>query len=167
MRTRLALLIALPIFLQGCGIFRQSSESDPAQVQLVNQLLDSGSYQIEVNYMMPLRGGGRHVTGSYHVKVDGNTIDSHLPYLGVAHSVPYGGGKVLTFKDAIDRYEDLGWKKGQRTMILTTDNDEDTLVYTISISESGFADIRVNCRNRDDISFRGELVTPEPEARSE
>ena len=156
------------LLLAGCGTLHQSREEKEAEArrvaELVNRQLDKGVFQIDVNYMIPLRGAGRSVSGGYSVKVDGAVIDSHLPYAGVARSVPYGGGKVLTFQDDIDAYSDKGWKKGQRTIILSTDNDEDTIVYTLAVSESGYADIHVSCRNRDDISYRGILVIPEEPA---
>lgn len=150
------------LLLTGCGTARLSSAEKRAEAervaQQVSQLLDAKAYRIEVNYMTPLRGGGKMVNGSYSITVDGTVIDSHLPYIGAAYNVPYGGGKVLTFKDDIDEYADEGWKKDKRYVVLTTNNDEDTIVYTLTLFDNAQADIHVHCRNREDISYRGTLV---------
>ena len=152
------LLLSLSLFLlPSCGALVPSREEQQRIAAQVDRQLNERHYRIGIDYMTPLRGGGKVVSGSYSVTVDGAVIDSHLPYVGRAHSIPYGGGKVLTFKDEIDGYADEGWKRGRRTVILSTDNGEDVLIYTLSISEDGRADVRVQCRNRDDISYQGTL----------
>lgn len=164
MKTRLLILSTLSaLLLVGCGTAAQSSaqkQADEKQTaEQVSKLLDEKTYEITVNYMNPLRGGGRAVSGPYSIRVDGTTIDSNLPYIGRAYNIPYGGGKVLTFKDEIDEYSDSGWKKGLRKIIFSTNNDEDTIVYTVTVSDDGYADINVHCRNREDITYRGMLTT--------
>ena len=162
MKPHRLFLIALSLFLAACGTLRQTSEERARIEQMVDQRLDARDYRIDVNYMIPLRGGGKSVSGGYSIKVDGTVIESHLPYAGVARNVPYGGGKVLSFKDDIDEYADSGWqKKGERTIVFTTNNDEDTIVYTLTLFTNGQADIQVHCRNRDDIGFRGVIDTNE------
>ena len=157
------ILIALSlIFLGGCGASRMTLEEQEAVAQKTAQKLDSRKFRINVDYMMPRRGGSKSVFGSYHVTIDDTVIDSYLPYFGVAYRVPYGGiAKVLTFKDDIEEYADSGWNRGKRVIALSTDNDEDFLVYTITVYDDGSAEIQVRCRNREDISYRGSLVTDE------
>ena len=111
--------------------------------------------------MIPFRGSGRPIDGSYSITVDDTTIDSHLPYIGAARNVPYGGGKVLTFKDDIDEYADYGiQRRGDRVIVFLTDNDEDKIVYTLTVTATGKAHVDIHCQNREDISFRGYLELP-------
>ena len=147
-----ALLVAV-----GCGTLGQTPEDRQAEAEQIRQLLDSRTYVIDITYMIPLRGPGRALTSPYSITVDGTVIHSHLPYSGVAYNVPYGGGKVLNFKDDIDEYADNGYQDGRRTIVLATNNDEDILLYTISVSDDGRADVHVRCKNRENISFRGTL----------
>ena len=159
-----ALLLAV-----GCGALGQTPEAREAEAEQIRQRLDNRSFVIDVNYMIPLRGPGKTLTSPYSITVDGDVIYSHLPYIGVAYNVPYGGGKVLNFKDDIDEYADSGFQNGRRTIVLSVDNDEDILVYTITLSDNGKADVHIRCRNRENISFRGELDPDEdvPSARKE
>ena len=151
--------MSLPL-VAGCGTFRQTPEEQQRVAEAVNRQLDARDYRIDVNYMIPLRGGGKAVTGSYSITVEDTVIDSHLPYMGVARNVPYGGGKVLSFKDEIDEYVDNGWdQKGRRIVSFSTNNDEDIIVYTLTVFDNGQTDIQVHCRNRDDISFIGTMDT--------
>ena len=152
----LSILLVLSL-ASGCASLKQTPEEKARIAQLVNQRLDEHRYQINIDYMTPRRGSGKAVSYSYTLTVDGTVVDSHLPYAGVAYDVPYGGGKVLTFKDDIDEYADSGWRKDRRTIAFSTNNEEDIIVYTLTVYENGRVYIDVHCRNREDISYRGTL----------
>ena len=156
MRKILYAILILSL-LSGCAALRQSPEEKAAEMRQVEQCLNERNYRIDVNYMIPHRGFGKVVTGPYSLSVNGSAVDSHLPYLGVAYNVPYGGGKVFTFKDEIDEYQDSGWNKGQRVIAFSTNNDEDIIIYTLTVFNDGSADIYVRCRNREDIRYRGQM----------
>ena len=157
MKQFLTLLTVLAVtLLTGCAALRQTPEEKAAEKLRLEQSLDARKYQIDIDYMIPLRGPGKSVTGSYSLSIDESVIESNLPYFGVAYSVPYGGGKVLTFKDQIGEYRDSGWTKDRRTVVVTTNNGEDTLTYTITVFDDGSTDISVHFRNREDISYRGK-----------
>ena len=165
-KFRLSIVLLAAILLAGgCASLRQTPEEKERIANLVDERLNDGRYRIDIDYMIPRRGSGKAVTSSYGITVDGSVIDSHLPYAGVAYSVPYGGGKVLTFKDDIDEYADSGWQKNGRTIAFSTNNDEDIIVYTLTVYENARADLHVHCRNRDDISYRGTLNTDYPEEK--
>ena len=151
-------VMAITLFVS-CGTTRQTPRQQAQEkqaAQAVQQKLDERSYQIDVNYMMPMRGPSQAVS-VYSIKVDGSTIDSHLPYMGEARNVPYGGGKGLTFKEEIESYTDNGWKKDCRNIVIKVKNEEDNYVFTLDIYNNGEAYIQVHSQNRDDISYRGTL----------
>lgn len=168
MKKNILLLAISLVLLVGCGASRQTAAEQSAEEQqvagVVDQRLNDKHYRIDVNYMMPLRAGGKMLSGSYSLEVNGEKVDSNLPYFGAAQNVPYGGGQGLDFTADIKKYSDGGWKKGLREISFTTNNGEDTYEFNLSISDEGFAEIRVNCRNRDSIGFRGSLDTTEAEA---
>ncbi len=158
------LLSLLFVFLMtGCGIFARTPEELAQTEKLVRQRLDSRDYKIDVAFMIPMRGGSESVSGSYSLEVKDKMVDSYLPYVGVATSLPYGGGKGLNFKDKIKKYRDSGWKKDQRVIVISTDNGEDDIEYTITVFTSGDANIYVHMNNKDDISYTGSLDTSEKE----
>ena len=158
----LGFLLLFVVLAGGCGALRQSAverRAEEARVAtLVQQRLDARQYQINIEHMYPARGASRYVGGeSYSLTVDGDKVNSHLPYMGVAYSVPYGGGKVLTFQDDIDEYNEEPAKSDSRTIVFATDNDEDIIVFQLTVYVNGKADLLVRCRNREQISYRGQL----------
>lgn len=162
----LGALIVLVVLAAGCGALRQSAAERKAEgarvAALVQQKLDARQYTINVEFMNPSRGAGRNVGGEgYSLTVDGDKVNSHLPYVGVATSVPYGGGKVLTFVDDIDEYKELQAKSDRRVFVFTTDNDEDVITFEVTVFDNGQADIAVRSRNREQITFRGQFETEE------
>ena len=166
MKRMILLLAAATILFSACGVSSQASKESKEEAQRTAQAvwnkLDERSFTIDVTYMIPMRGHSKSVTG-YFLSIDGTNINSGLPYFGVAHSAPYGGGKGLSFEDKIQKYEDLGVVKDSRTIKINVRNEEDAYEYTITVYNSGDADIHVHCDNRDDISFRGRLNMDEKE----
>lgn len=68
-----------------------------------------------MDYMIPLRGGGKSVS-TYYIKVSADSLDSYLPYFGQARHIPYGGGKGLNFQEKIDTYSDTGATSERRSV---------------------------------------------------
>lgn len=161
MKHKLILSFVALAIVSACGVSQQTAQRRVAEqnkvTQTVRQKLDGRAYQIDINYMVPLRGGAKAVS-NYSVSVDESTIDSHLPYVGEARSVPYGGGKGLTFKDKIESYTDSGWVKDKRTIVVKVKNEEDSYIYTLEVFDNGTASVRVSSRNRDEISYMGRLI---------
>lgn len=157
-----AVLAAL-LLTTSCGLSARTPQEEQQDAALVQQILDSRSYEISIDYMTPLRGPGRSVSGYYSIVIEGDTIQSCLPYFGQARSVPYGGGDGLNFKADIQKYTDKGMKGDRRTIVINVENEGDKLVYTLTVFDNGTTDVRVDCRNRDDISYRGTLRLTESE----
>lgn len=160
-----ALVLAV-LALTACGTTRQTAQEKRAEqeriAQSVRKVLDERSFQIDIDYMIPQRGGAQSVS-AYSITVKGDTIDSHLPYRGEAWSIPYGGGSGLSFQGKIEKYTDNGFQKDRRNITINVRNQEDAYVYTMDIFDNGSADIHVHCQNRDDISYHGTLSLKAPE----
>ena len=97
------------------------------------------------------------MTSPYSITVDGTHLRSHLPYIGVAYSVPYGGGKGLSFESEIEEYAEDDSRGDRRLIVFSTDNEEDYIVYRLTVFRNGSADLEVSSKNREPISYRGFL----------
>ena len=164
-------LAAAAMLSTACGVLSSTTPEQAAEdarvEKLVKQRLADRKYQIDIDYMQPLRGAGQVVTTPYSITVNGKHLVSYLPYMGVAYSVPYGGGKGLNFESEIDEYVER--RKGERTLIeFVTDNGEDYLLYQLTVFENGRTDVHVQSRNRESIDFRGTLDPDfDPDAKEE
>ena len=142
----------------GTGNGLTKAEREAQVVQQVQAALDQGTYTIAVDWMRPLGGMPRHVSSTYMLKVNGDEVDSYLPYVGEAYRLPYGGGKGLNFKGKIYGYKVLKPTSNRYIIEFDVKNDEDIYRYRIDMFTNGKAIIDVYAQDRDAISFDGEMV---------
>ena len=128
-----------------------------AMAQAVKKALDDKHYKIDVQMMYPQRGPAKNISGNYSVEVKGDTLDSYLPYFGRSYRVPYGGGKGLNFTALIDHYSMARDQKGAYLIDIELTNDEDTYTYLLTIYENGSTTVDVRSRQRDPITFSGQM----------
>lgn len=86
------------------------------------------------------------------------SLISYLPYIGRAYNVPYGGGKGLNFSERIGSYQESQKKNGLRHIEISLTNDEDTYHYIIEVFDNGNSTIDVQSRQREPISYTGQMT---------
>ena len=127
-------LALLMVLLTACNTGNRMAKAE-RQAEISRQVLASveeRQFTIAVDWMKPLRGMSKHLSYGYELKLNGDELDSYLPYVGEAQRLPYGGGKGLNFKAPVYNYS--------------------------CVQSSGKALIDVWARDRDAISFQGEMV---------
>lgn len=152
--------VLVAVLLQACGTTDglTNAERQAAITRQVQEGLDTRHYTIAVDWMKPLGGMARHVTSNYELKVNGDEVDSYLPYVGEAYRLPYGGGKGLNFKGKIENYT-ITYPTSNRSHIeFRVTNDEDTYYFRIDVFNNGKSIIDIIAQERDAISFDGEMV---------
>ncbi len=152
--------LLLAILLSACGSTNglTKAEREALVTRQVQECLDTRHYTIAVDWMKPLGGFPRQVSSNYDLTVNGDEIDCYLPYIGEAYHLPYGGGKGLSFKGKIENYS-INYPTSNRSHIeFTVVNDEDSYLYRIDVFNNGKAYIEITARDRDAISFDGEMI---------
>ena len=152
-------MMAVVLMATSCKTDGLTKVEREAQVtRQVQEGLDTRHYTIAVDWMKPLGGMPRHVSSNYELKVNGDEVDSYLPYVGEAYRLPYGGGKGLNFKGTIEHYS-ITYPTSNRSHIeFTVTNVEDSYQFRIDVFNNGKAIIDVIARDRDAISFDGEMI---------
>lgn len=125
--------------------------------EAVRELIQSDNYKVDVSMAYPLRGRSIVLTSPYSLEVRNDSVLSWLPFYGRAYSIPYGGGEGLTFKAPIDEYDVSYHKKGRIQVKMRAKTQEDTFDFMLNVSLSGSADVNVTMRNRESISYSGEV----------
>lgn len=154
------LLAAIALFTTSCSTANSAAKAE-RQAQVAQQVLtalENRHYTIAVDWMKPLGGMPRHVSSTYELKVNGDEVDSYLPYVGEAYRLPYGGGKGLNFKGKMEHYQMLQLTSNRYVIEFDVTSDEDVFHYRIDMFNNGRAVIDVIARDRDAISFDGEMV---------
>ncbi len=163
---KIVLLFLILAFLSACAVSEQTKMERAAKKELlakqVREGIEKQHFSVDVRIAHPLRGRPIHLSSPYDLEVKGDTIVSYLPYFGRAYSVPYGGGKGLNFLGRIMRYEVNAGRKGEYLVKMDVDNEEDHLLYLVTVFENGSANVDVSSKNRDRITFTGDF-NPEKE----
>lgn len=123
----------------------------------MTKALEARDYKIAISRMYPMKGSSRSVSYGYSVEVRNDSLISYLPYFGGAYNVPYGGGKGLNFSERIGSYRESQKNNGERQIEINVTNEEDTYIYLIKVFSNGNSSIDVTSRQRDHISYSGEL----------
>ena len=155
-------LLTAALFVSGCGVLNENlaerRERRARESRLVTENVQSGNFSIDIERMYPLRGSSKSVT-SYSVTVKDGKIDSHLPFIGRAWNVPYGGGHALTFEAEVGSYTVQPVRDGYEvTLYVKTDEDEH--IYRFTIFDNGNTSLDVQSGNRDRISYSGNMRFP-------
>ena len=156
-------LLAVVITVSGCGILSGETREEKAarearEAQMVLENIQSGNFRIDIARMYPVRGTSQHVTNySLTVKENGTVLNSHLPYIGQAWRVPYGGGHALNFEDKISSYNVVQTRKDGYEIRIFIKTDEDEHLYLLTVFTNGRASLEVQSGNRERISYSGEM----------
>lgn len=156
--NKLFILAVLLICGSMTPVMAQTKKEKKQQTeQAVREAIDAKRYKIDVNRVMPMKGGSKHLTSDYSLEIRNDSIYSYLPYFGVAYTIPYGGGKGLNFNAPLSEYTSEYSKKGNARITLKVRNEEDNYIYNITIYPNGTSSIQVTPTNRQSISFSGEM----------
>ena len=154
----LSLIIASAIILWSSCATSEEKAAQMAELSAnVTNALNNRDYKIAIDRMYPMRGGSRHVSYGYSVEVRNDTLISYLPYFGRAYNVPYGGGKGLNFTAPIESYQEFMKRNGLRHIEIGVTNEEDTYFYTIEVFDNGNSSVEVRARQRERISYSGNV----------
>lgn len=153
------LIIAASLAVCACSTLTSAerAERETKTAQAVEKALGERQYTVDIQMMYPRRGKAVNVTSDYSLQVKGDTLVSYLPYFGRAYNVPYGGGKVLNFTAPIKEYQAMNGRKGNTQILIRVDSEEDILTYTLDIFSNGSTSIDVTARNRESISYSGQM----------
>ena len=161
MKARFIGMVVMMAVCASCAMQRLTPTEREARQQQVAQMvadsLEGAHFKVVFDYVIPTRMQPRHLTTPYEVRVKGDTLNSYLPYFGVVYQVPYGGGEGLIFDAHIDGYQCHKVKRDMYRVEIYMNRREDSYVYTFDIFDNGHADLKVSCRNRDFISYRGQM----------
>lgn len=154
-------LLAAALTVSACGVLSGETREEKVarearEAQMVVDNLQNADFTIDIDRMYPLRGTSQHVS-NYSVSVKDGVLDSHLPFIGQAWRVPYGGGHALNFKADIGSYNVAKTRKDGYEVRIYVKTDEDEHLYLLTVFNNGRASLEVQSGNRDRISYSGEM----------
>jgi hypothetical protein len=155
--TWFIVLMVLTLFT--ATVFSQTR--DQKKKEEVKRLIESRNYVFNPQSVTPLLGSTMQLTSQYFLKVNKDSLDSHLPYFGVAFNARFGStDSPLTFLSTDFNYSIKESRKGGFEITIHINKPDDPDLILLSVSSGGYATLRVNSMNRQSISFYGEIEAP-------
>lgn len=128
----------------------------------VKQLIESKNYVFVAESATPLSGSFIRLTSIYFLKINKDSLDSHLPYFGVAFRAPMGTTESpLSFTSTDFDYSIKESRNAGFQIKIRINKPSDPDLMILSVSSSGYATLTVNSMHRQSISFYGEVVSRE------
>ena len=126
----------------------------------VKNTIESGSYQFIVRTANPLSGPSITLTSDYEIKINGDSVYSHLPYFGEAYRAQFGntdGG--VKFHDIHYNFEQKFNEQSEYYEIkFEVIRPNDSYKIYLSISASGYGNLKIISESRQAISYDGILA---------
>ena len=164
MKTKQLLLLTglFLLIISGCSSSRGLMKDEKAAKEVaLHEAIEKREFRIDVNRMNPMGGGSRTLTSSYSLEIKGDEVKSHLPFVGRAYSIPYGGGSGLVFNSTVTDYKSSFDNKGKATIEFKTRSENDQFNYHVEIFSNGSTSINVSSNNRQAISYSGTATKTE------
>lgn len=158
---KLFLFLMMALALVACSTMKLTPEQQAqrrAQETLqMNKNVQDRHFSIDIDYIYPQQGRSLAADYGYFVAIQGDTLNSCLPYYGRAYQVPYGGGDGLNFETRISSYTFSRLENGVIRVQVKATNDGDQYNYVFDIFDNGKTSIVVSSRERDQIRFTGTM----------
>ena len=157
------LMIIAALLMVACATPEERAARQAENLKMVKAAVGSQQYRINVTSMRPMRGTTTNVMGRW-LKIDGNTVDCSLPYIG-RNDIPHMKTRAevrmdskLEFNAEVQNYLlKLEAKKKRGIVTFSTRYGGDEYQFNITVDNTGRAFIRVTPENRDFIEYEGNV----------
>ena len=160
---KLIVMMVAALMIVACATPEERAARQAENMKMVKAAVGNQQYKINVSEMKPLRGTSSTVMGRW-LKVDGNTVDCYLPYVGrddAPHMKTRGEIKSdakLEFRTEMENYN-LQYQPSKKCGIITFKVSDmgDEYQFNINVDNTGRARIRVTPKDRDFIDYEGTV----------
>ena len=157
------LMMIAALLMVACATPEERAARQAENLKMVKAAVGTQQYRINVTSMRPMRGTTTNVMGRW-LKIDGNTVDCSLPYIG-RNDIPHMKTRAevrmdskLEFNAEVQNYLlKLEAKKKRGIVTFSTRYGSDEYQFNITVDNTGRAFIRVTPENRDFIEYEGSV----------
>lgn len=162
---KLLAFIVIAVCLASCVSTQKAEERAHArrvlQLRVVNAV-SKRPIKVNVDYMTPYRMPAQYLTTNYSLTIFNDSVDSYLPYFGVAYQSNFGDGmrSPLIFTSKVSNLTIVKSKKNAFHITFSVKKGNELFDYELLIYDNGKARIQVQGSARESIDFSGNLVLP-------
>ena len=150
--------------LNGCATSKEKAARKTEQTERVKAALAERHYKIVVNSMADLSEKDEkrspQLKSNYRLEVRNDSLISFLPHYGNNHILGEAGvgTRGLILYEPISSYQEELTKKGKRHIEISVEEEDDTLLFVIEVSDNGNSNISVRSLRRERISYSGYMM---------
>lgn len=155
---RFSILVLVSVFLV-LSAFQRDNKKEKARKQLeMVQLIQNGRFRFVARSAHSELGSFNNLSASYDLVFDSLQLKAFLPYYGRAYSVPYGGSGGVKFNLKADSIS-MNWNERKKLFFISTElvDSQDSYSIFLTAGSGGYADLKINFRNRRWISYYGTI----------
>jgi hypothetical protein len=156
---RLGVLILIVLVTGFTGYQKDDKKAIKAKERLeMAQLIESGKFRFVARSANSILGSFDHLSYNYDMVFDSLRITANLPYYGRAYHATYGDEGGVKFELKATQI-DKNWNERKKLFTLSTKVSDSKDDYTINLTTGldGFADLRINFRDRTWMSYYGTI----------
>ncbi|MBZ5858994.1 DUF4251 domain-containing protein [Flavihumibacter profundi] len=150
--------VAFSAIVTACGSAQPATSLSEGQVA---QVLQDQSYQFNAQFMTPMGGKQRTITGSYYLLVSKDQVVADLPYIGKAYTTNIGstdGGIKFTSKEFT--YSTEPAKNDGKDIHIKPKDVPDIQELILTVYTNGSAYLHVTSISRQSITYIGDIAKP-------
>ncbi len=152
-------LVTMIIFLMVSTVVAQKKDKEAVKERMA-EMVQNETLSFRAEMVYPQGRPSRYLTELYYLlTVNDKKVVCDLPYFGEAHQASLandGGIKFTSTNYTIDKKQvKKGW-----TMIIKLKDNQDVKECTLTVYESGTANLVVVSNTRSTISYDGRIIEP-------
>ena len=152
------IIIAFSLVLFSCGTTQKAIEK-AKKAELLNDQISNLDFKFNATYAYPQNYKSVYLSPYYDVKVSPDTVVAYLPFYGRAYTAPMDpreGG--IKFTSTNFEYEiKKGKKAGNWFVTINTKDTSRPFTLFFDLWDNGTARLNVQDRDRQSISFQGNI----------
>lgn len=138
------------------------AEKKAAKTANLKRIITEKKYVFNANYVVPMSMTPRALVGNYDVTVKSDSLNIYLPYFGRVYNAPRnpneGGFRLVTTEfDQNVVAKKSGWEVTIKPKKPVTPGEKDIQSMVLSVSEDGYASLRVSSLSKQPISYNGTV----------
>ena len=160
----MACTLLAAMLLNGCATSKEKAARKTEQAERVKAALAERHYKIVVNSMADLSEKDEkrspQLKSNYRLEVRNDSLISFLPQYGYNQILGEAGVGTggLRLYEPISSYQEELTKKGKRHIEISVEEEDDTLLFVIEVSDNGNSNISVRSLRRERISYSGYMM---------
>jgi hypothetical protein len=124
--------------------------------------VENKTFHFTAEYISPMKGGRRYLTGNYFLTVTNESVICELPYVGRVYSPSMSGDGGIKFMSTDFTVETKARKKGGWDITVRTKDTSGNFVFRVTMFEDKTGSIGVTASDRESINYSGKFSDVKP-----